>query len=158
MTEQHDASNEGSVCLSRRTGECKCWAQAEPLRDWGAPQLAWAEPDLPAMVVPRPKNEPFSAWQKGKPTWPEGIPLAEIRLYWSGKALHLVKQRGETWRWSSLEEVEGEANTRRLTQSVHLLVDRARFNGLRLAEGELKVIEYRAIDREELLGWRLENA
>lgn len=158
MTEQHHAANAGSVCLSRRTGECDNWQKAELLQPWGAPQLAWAEPDLPAMVVPRPKNEPFPAWQQGEPSWPEEIPLAEIRLYWPGKALHLVKLSDGTWRWSSLEEGEGEANARRMTQPVHLLRDRGRFEGLNLAEGKLMAIEYRAKDREELLGWRLENA
>lgn len=104
-----------------------------------------------------PGFQPFCI---GTPTWPAGVPVTEVRVFWPDAALHLVSSPGHgnyRWAWIIEDETCG-TRCRRSSSPVLLLRDAARF-GLepgQWREHALNVIEYH--QRAHRVGWRLELA
>lgn len=72
------------------------------------PLLAWAEPqpDWYGHGAGRhPQFNPLQRLQGVTPDWPEDLPLAEARLFWADRALHIVANEDGSCRWASIEEV-----------------------------------------------------
>ena len=119
------------------------------------PEVAWAEPDLTAVVLisPSGRREDFDPLVRGAPNWPSDLPLVEARLFWKDSALHVVSD-GACCRWARIEEQAG-IETMCHQYDVQTLRDRKRFFGDAVGtsmEG-LSAIEYR--HNGQLVAWRL---
>jgi hypothetical protein len=123
-----------------------------------APQLAWAEPDVGYQhggKATRITN--FDALVGGKPKW-RGLPLAEARLFFAKKAIHIVSDPAQGGcRWVSLAEETSGAEKDKVYKEIKpvlALRDLQRF-GFTQGYGidKLFAIEYRRHGR--LMGWRL---
>lgn len=123
-----------------------------------APMLVWAEPepydvDAQAESGRRGGFEPLVA---GTPNWPESLAIAEARLFWPERSVHIVSQEGGGCVWSELREcAEGAGlHVSRLPRRVYTIQDLHRFGieGVRI-DGALVAIEYS--EQGRLVAWRL---
>ncbi|MBI5331188.1 MAG: hypothetical protein HZB71_11315 [Betaproteobacteria bacterium] len=129
---------------------------SELAREWGAEaMLAWAEPESDYCQDGHPGRIPgFAPLVVGVPNWPEAIPLAEARVFWPDRALHIVADPVKGCRWAYLEEVEGESYLC-TEKTVFLLRDQARF-GLELnVSGNLDLAALEYFQEGGLKAWRL---
>ena len=128
------------------------------------PSLAWAEPSIGLLRIdpeqPRPGRHPgFAPLVAGMPDWPGDLPLAEARLFWPDRAVHLLAQGDQACISVTLSEViEGESTLNTLKQTLRLLTlrDAARFGLEKVSDPRLDritAVEYRKNGR--LLAWRL---
>jgi hypothetical protein len=125
------------------------------------PSLAWAEPRIGLLRIdpahPTPGRHPnFIPLVSGTPDWPIDQPLAEARLFWPDRAIHLLAQGDQACTSVTLSENTNGEST--LKQRLRLLTlrDAARFGLNRVSDPQLNLIsaiEYRKNGR--LLAWRL---
>ena len=128
-----------------------------------APILAWAEPliCLQRNAEGKPqsgRHRGFQSLVAGYPNWLEqGIALAEVRLFWPDKAVHLLANGKQGCISVTLSE-SNDSEPNALKQQIYLLTlrDTARFGLEEIEDAHLSIlnaVEYRKNGR--LLAWRL---
>lgn len=125
------------------------------------PLLSWVEPSFPdeQWWYPEASERVQANWlaQRGWPCVPPelgSIPLAEARVFWNKKMLHLVAtDEGSRWclYWESQEE-KGRVFTYEDT-SIYMRRDWARF-GLEASDSFEQVLVRSYFDGAQLFAWR----
>lgn len=129
---------------------------APPLLGWAEPVAGWLHDRQPGRIAG------FLPLQRDGGSWPDEVPLAEARLFWADRALHVVAQ-AKGCRWAEIEELPpadaaGELVMRRsrIVLTVRHKKELQRF-GLNAADcaypDRLELIEYGHAAQQR--GWRL---
>lgn len=123
------------------------------------PDLAWAEPRPTTLNEGgRPgRLHGFTALVNNKQVspWQSDLTLAEARLFWANKAIHIIAD-GEGCRWALFEEQQtDQGRVQAAISRVAGLQDRKRFGLPEAAthSSSLRVIEY--FEQQRRIAWRL---
>lgn len=162
---------ESSCVIKRACGSAEHSVHEEIIAACGkkTPLLAWAEPQADWYghgTGRHPQFVPLQRLQGATPDWPEDLPLAEARLFWPDRALHIVADEDGGCCWARIEEVSKEEKYEQSDYifcvniemlPVYTLRDLARFGIVHHEHApfpeKLNAITYHQQGR--LVGWRL---